>query len=75
MEIRDDYSFDDLYDKCWGGAKDLLKCIYDNDSEEEFMFYLEDLYRLSTPLLVDVNDFLWHNKDKVLSDLGLNDED
>lgn len=75
MEIRDDYSFDDLYDKCWGEAKDLLKCIYDNGAEETFMFYLEDLYRLSTPLLVDVTDYLWYNKDKILSDLGLNDED
>lgn len=75
MEIKDDYSFEDLYNKCWGEAKDLLKCIYDNNREEIFMDYLEDVYRLSTPCLVDVNDFLWYNKDEILSELGLNNDE
>ena len=44
MEIKDDYDFRDLKNKCWSGAKDTLDMISDNGYEDELMSHLEDVF-------------------------------
>lgn len=69
MYIKVDYDFNDLMDKCWGGAEETLKVIEENGKEDAFMELLEESFDEST--LTEVNDFLRFEYDYIYSVLGI----
>ena len=71
MEIKEDYDFRDLKNKCWSGAKDTLDMISDNDYEDELMSHLEDVFYGDIPTLTEVNDYLWYEEDAIKEALGI----
>lgn len=80
IEVKTDYDFDDLMDKCWSGAIDTLQIIYDNSYEEEFMNFLVNYYCDEIPTLTEINDLLWFEDEYIFECIGLinpneNDED
>lgn len=72
IEVKDDYDFDDLMDKCWSGAIDTLQTIYDNNYEDEFMDFLVNYYCNEIPTLTEINDLLWFEDEYIFECIGLN---
>lgn len=76
MKVINDYSFFELTNICWGGAKDTLKTIEEYEKEDEFMDYLENRAFFGvTPTLTQLNDFLWFDDEIIFADLGINTEE
>lgn len=71
MEIKDDFDFRDLMNKCWSGAKDTLEMIEDKGYEDELMSHLEDYFYGDIPTLTEVNDYLWFEEDAIKEALGI----
>lgn len=71
MEIKDDYDFRDLKNKCWSGATSTLDMIEDNGYEDELMSHLEDVFYGDIPTLSEVNDYLWFEEDAIKEALGI----
>lgn len=71
MEIKDDFSFNDLMNKCWSGAKDTLDMIEDKGYEDELMSHLEDVFYGDIPTMTEVNDYLWFEEDAIKEALGI----
>ena len=74
MLIVKDYSFHDLEDACWD-CEDVLDAVYNNDKEDELMYFLEYEYFQDAPTLTEVNDLLRFEGDWVLETLGISTED
>lgn len=74
MEVIKEYgNYYDLKDNSWSGALDTLKDIENADKEDELMQHLEDVFYGETPSETTVNDYLWHDREKVYEALGLNE--
>lgn len=71
MEIKDEFDFRDLMNKCWSGAKDTLEMIEDKGYEDELMSHLEDEFYGDIPTLTEVNDYLWFEEDAIKEALGI----
>lgn len=71
MEIKEDYDFRDLKNKCWSGATSTLDMIEDNGYEDELMSLLEDVFYNDIPTLTEVNDYLWFEEDAIKEALGI----
>ena len=69
------YDFGSLEAMCWSGALDTLNRIREADKEDEFMYYLEDIFCDEIPTMTEVNDFIWFEDEMIFSDLGIEDED
>lgn len=69
MEIKKDYSFEDLKNECWGGAIDTLDEIEEKGLDDVFMDYLETAVfydDANLPTLTEVNDFLTFEDDYIM---------
>ena len=76
MEIKDEFNFSDLQNKCWQGASDTLQTISEHNKEDEFMSYLASVFECGDiPTMTQVNDFIWFERDTICSDLGINEND
>lgn len=71
MEIKDEFDFRDLMNKCWSGAKDTLEMIEDKGYEDELMSLLEDVFYGDIPTLTEVNEYLWFEEDAIKEALGI----
>ena len=71
MEIKKDYSFNDLREECWSGAINTLETIENNDKEEMLMQLLEEEFCNVIPTMTEVNDFLWFEDDFIFEQLGI----
>lgn len=71
MEIKDEFDFRDLMNKCWSGAKDTLEMIEDKGYEDELMSHLEDVFYGDIPTMTEVNDYLWFEEDAIKEALGI----
>lgn len=59
MEIKSDYSFEDLKSQCWGGAEETLKVIEEHGKEDALLDLLEyTIFAEEIPTLTEVNDYL-----------------
>lgn len=56
-------NFYDLRDLCWSGALQRLDEIEELGLEDEFMYYLQEIFCDETPSLTDINDFIWFECD------------
>lgn len=74
MEIKKDYSFDDLKENSWSGAIDTLETIEENEKEGELMALLENTFE-DVPTETEVNDFLWFDDDFIFEELGIKEEE
>lgn len=74
MEIKKDYSFDDLMKNSWSGAVDTLKTIEENEKEEELMALLESIFE-DIPTEKEVNDVLWFDDNFIFEELGIEEEE
>ena len=72
MYIKEDYDFNDLMDKCWGGAEETLKVIEENGKEDAFMELLEMTF--TEPTMTEVNDYLRFEDDSIFEELGIINE-
>lgn len=70
MEIKKDYSFEDLKQNSWNGAINTLEKIEENEKEEELMTLLEITFE-DVPTETEVNDFLWFDDDFIFEELGI----
>lgn len=53
-------TFDDYLNLCWSGALPILKEIYEQDREDEFLQLMEDYFcDCNIPSDTNINDFIW----------------
>ena len=69
-EISD---FWELKDNSWSGALDTLENIEKADKEDELMQFLEEIFADRTPTETEVNDLLWHDREYIYENIGLNE--
>ena len=73
MEVSIEYgNYWDLKDNSWAGALDTLEDIEKADKEDELMDLLEAVFMDRTPTETEVNDLIWHDREFVYEQLGLN---
>ena len=72
--IKEANDFYQLKDELWSGALDTMQIIEDNDKQNELMTLLEDVFYEATDL-TKVNDYLWFDRDDILEQLDINEED
>lgn len=75
ITVKATLDFEDLRDKCWGGAIDTLNTIYENDKEDELMSLLAMDVFSDTPDLTDVNDVLAFEDEWLFETLGISTDD
>jgi hypothetical protein len=74
MEVITEYgNYWDLKDHSWSGALDTLADIEKADKEDELMDFLEEVFADRTPTDTEVNDLLWHDREYVYENVGLNE--
>ena len=69
------HDFYELYENSWSGARDTMEKIIEHEKEEEFMDLLNDVYFVDYEEIEDVelNDFIWHDRETIYNDLGLDE--
>jgi hypothetical protein len=74
MEVITEYgNYWDLKDHSWSGALDTLADIEKANKEDELMDFLEEVFADRTPTDTEVNDLLWHDREYVYENVGLNE--
>ena len=71
--IKDIGNYYELKDNSWSGALDTLEDIEKADKEQELMDFLEEIFADRTPTEAEVNDLLWHDREYIYENLGLNE--
>lgn len=74
LQIIKEYSFEDLKEMVWSGAKYTLGVVEEHGLEEELMMFLEDLTSEDTPNDTAINDLLWHEAEYIFEILGIEEE-
>ena len=75
MYIKEEYSFNDLMNKCWSGAIDTLKEVEENGMEEDLMNLIKECFEFDIPTLTEVNDLLWFEDKFIFERLGINENE
>lgn len=75
ITVKEELDFNDLLDKCWGGAVSTLETIFNQCMDDEFMGWLADYYGDETPTLTELNDLLWFEDDFIFRELGIEEEE
>ena len=70
--IKDIGNYWELKENSWSGALDTLADIEKADKEDELMDFLEEIFADKTPTETEVNDLLWHDREYVYENIGLN---
>ena len=70
--IKDIGNYYELKENSWSGALDTLEDIEKADKEEELMQFLEMEFADRTPTETEVNDLLWHDREYIYENVGLN---
>ena len=60
-----------LKNNSWSGALDTLKDIEEADKEDELMYLLEEVFTDTIPTEIEVNNFLWFERNYIYESLGL----
>lgn len=69
IEYKDNLrGFWDLWDSCWGCAKDRLQDVIDNNLQDDFWEMLEERFQDLTPTFTEINDFIWFECDEWLNE-------
>ena len=70
--IKDIGNYWELKENSWSGALDTLADIEKADKEQELMDFLEEIFADKTPTETEVNDLLWHDREYIYENVGLN---
>ena len=70
--IKDIGNYWELKENSWSGALDTLADIEKAGKEEELMQFLEEVFMDKAPTETEVNDLLWHDREYVYENVGLN---
>ena len=70
--IKDIVNYYELKENSWSGALDTLEDIEKADKEQELMDFLEEIFADRTPTETEVNDLLWHDREYIYENVGLN---
>lgn len=73
MYVKIEMDYRTLKNNSWSGALDTLKDIEEADKEDELMYLLEEIFNGEIPTETEVNDFLWHDRDYIYENLGLDE--
>ena len=73
MYVKIEMDYRTLKNNSWSGALDTLKDIEEADKEDELMYFLEEIFADITPTETELNDFLWHDRDYIYENLGLDE--
>ena len=73
MYVKEELYFNDLVNKAWSGGADTLETVSQFDKESELMDLLESVFYEEIPELVELNDFLWFERDYIFETLGINE--
>jgi len=71
MEYTQEFSVSDF--GFWGGAKDTMDDIIAANLEDALERHLEDIFADNTPTATDINDYVWHERETIYKELGLNE--
>lgn len=73
LNVKEVYDFNDLVYTSWGGAVNTLDTIRENDKEDELLELINSLLETYDGGLdrTALNDYLWFDRDDILSDLGI----
>ena len=72
MEIKKEINgFYELADMVWSGAVDTITDIQNANKENEFMYFIENVFFDEVPTDTQVNDFIWFERDYIYECLGL----
>lgn len=69
--LKEEYSFNDLLEKCWSGAIDTLKEIEKKGMEEDLMNLIQECFNYEIPTLTEVNDLLRFEDKFIFESLGI----
>ena len=73
MYVKIEMDYRTLKNNSWSGALDTLKDIEEADKEDELMYFLEEIFTDTIPTEIEVNDFLWFERDYIYESLGLDE--
>ena len=74
MEIKKEINgFYELADMVWSGAVDTITDIQNANKENEFMYFIENVFFDEVPTDTQVNDFIWFERDYIYESMGLNE--
>lgn len=59
----------------WNGARDTIAEVKKAEKMDELQLVVEDAFAGETPTKTQVNDFVWFNRDLILSQLGILDNE
>lgn len=66
----DIYTFDQVYDRAWAGARDTCEQIRKFHKEKEFMEYIDEIFYDGIDQ-TEFNDFLWFEDTEIFRYLGI----
>lgn len=69
------WTFDELYNYCWGQARKVLQEISDADNEEDLMNYLSGIYIDYAPTLTEINDYLSYDWEEIYDAIGMEENE
>lgn len=59
----------------WSGAKDTIATVREHRKIVELESLIEETFNYKIPTATEINDFVWHERDFILTELGIDDED
>ena len=71
------YDFNELYNSSWSGAVDTLKIVEENEKEDDLLDLINSILEGYEGGLdrTALNDYLWFDRDDILSDLGIDTDE
>ena len=73
MKYCDEFSIDTF--PFWGGAKEVIDTVHKHGKLDDLQDLLEEMYNESVPTKTEINDFVWFNKQSILENLDIADDD
>ena len=75
VKVTTEMTFDNIYEKAWGGAIRILFNVRKAGKEEELMDLLVDWAGNGQVTITNINDFLWFNDGYIYDCLGMDMEE
>lgn len=75
LEIKEEFSFEDLKNKCWSGALNTLERIEKEGKESQLMNLLNEVCLEVIPTMTEVNNYLWFEDEDIFECLEIESED
>lgn len=74
IEVKKELNFENIKEMAWSGAVSTINTIDDYGKGNEFMRLLTETFT-EIPTDTDINNFLWFDRDYILDNLGITDDE